>query len=203
MEIVVDTVERLKDEMVEVCKNAFSKGLFAGTSGNLSVLLKESGEMLITPTSVRYETMGSKDIVRMKLDGTIIEGTHRPSSEWQMHAVIYEKCPQASSVFHTHSPYATSFAVIRKTIPLVLIEMKPFLGGELDCARFEKPGTRDLGLSAIEVFNKGRHACLLASHGVITIGANLAQSFIRAEYVEDAANIYHKALQVGEPVILA
>jgi L-ribulose-5-phosphate 4-epimerase len=203
MDVFEDDIGRLRDEMVKVCKSAFGKGLFAGTSGNLSVLLKDKGEMLITPTSVRYESMTGDDIVWMKLDGTILGGKHRPSSEWQMHAVVYEQCPQAGSVFHTHSPYATAFAVIRQTIPLVLIEMRPFLGGELDCARFEKPGTRELGLSAIEVFNRGRTACLLASHGVLTIGGDLAQSYIRAEYVEDAANIYHKALQVGTPVILS
>ncbi len=199
----MDVVVELKEEMVAVCKSAYEEKLFAGTSGNLSVFLKERGEMLITPSSVRYEAMDGDDIVRMKLDGTIIAGKHKPSSEWKMHAVIYEQCPQVGSVFHTHSPYATSFAVVRKTIPLVLIEMKPFLGGPLDCARFENPGTRELGLSAIEVFEKGRYACLLASHGVIAVGSNLAQSYIRAEYVEDAAMIFHRSLQAGEPVILS
>jgi len=84
----------------------------------------------------------------------------------------------------------------------VLIEMGPFLGGALPCARLEKPGTRELGLSAIEKLSGGAHACLLASHGVIAVGNSLAQSYIRAEYVEDAARIYHLALQVGEPVVL-
>jgi L-ribulose-5-phosphate 4-epimerase len=199
----MDAIAELRKEMVEVCQSAFAEGLFAGTSGNLSVLLESGDEMLITPTSVRYEKMTAQDIVRIRLDGTVLEGQYKPSSEWRMHGVIYERCPQVRSVFHTHSPYATSFAVVRKPIPLVLIEMKPFLGGELECARFEKPGTRELGLSAIEILEKGRNACLLANHGVIAVGGSLSQSYIRAEYVEDAATIYHRSLQVGTPVILS
>jgi ribulose-5-phosphate 4-epimerase/fuculose-1-phosphate aldolase len=66
----------------------------------------------------------------------------------------------------------------------------------------EKPGSRELGLSAIEELKKGRNACLLANHGVVAVGGDLAQSYIRAEYVEDAAKIYHHALQVAEPVII-
>jgi L-ribulose-5-phosphate 4-epimerase len=194
--------QELKEQMVDVCRNAFNNKLFAGTSGNLSVYLREEARMLITPTCVRYETMTADDIVVMNTDGTMVEGKYRPSSEWPMHGVIYEQCAEVNSVFHTHSPYATSFAVVRQAIPLILIEMMPFLGGEVYCARMEKPGSRELGLSAIEELKKGRNACLLANHGVVAVGGSLAQSYIRAEYVEDAAKIYHHALQVAEPVII-
>lgn len=198
----MDDMRARRSEMVRICRDAFAGKLFAGTSGNLSLRLEGTDEMLITPTSVRYDGMTGDDIVRMRLDGTVLEGRHQPSSEWRMHAVIYEKMVEVNSVFHTHSPYATAFAANRATIPYVLIEMGPFLGGRLPCARLEKPGTRELGLSAIEQLSKGSHACLLASHGVIAVGKDLAQSFIRAEYVEDAAKIYHLALQVGDPAVL-
>lgn len=199
----MSTIDQLKQEMVDICRSSFKSKLFAGTSGNLSVYLPGEGYLLITPTSVRYETMDAEDIVAVRPDGSIVSGRFQPSSEWRMHAAIYEKCPEVSAVFHTHSPYATAFAVNRETIPLVLIEMKPFLGGDVRCARFEKPGTRELGLSAVDEIIKGRNACLLANHGVIAVGGSLAQARIRAEYVEDAATIYHRALQVGNPVLLA
>lgn len=191
----------LRYQMVEICQKAFDQRLFAGTSGNLSVYLREEDLMLITPTCVRYETMTAEDIVCIKLDGTLIEGKYAPSSEWRMHAAVYEKMDGVNAVFHTHSPYATSFAVVKKPIPYILIEMAPFLGGDVPCASFARPGTRELGLSAIEVLHD-RNGCLLANHGVLTVGEDLPQAFIRAEYVEDAAKIYHYALQVGEPVIL-
>ncbi len=97
--------------------------------------------MLITPTSIRYDQMLAEDVVRMTLDGTVLEGRREPSSEWRMHAVIYEKLDFVLSVFHTHSPYATAFASNRKDIPYILIGMSPFPSGKLTCSRFEKPGS--------------------------------------------------------------
>jgi len=198
----VDDIRSLRSEMVRVCRDAYAEGLFAGTSGNLSLRLGATDEMLITPTGLRYDVMMSDDIVHMRLDGTVLEGARAPSSEWRMHAVLYEKLDNVFSVFHTHSPYATACAANRKNIPFFLIEMGPFLGGSITCARFENPGTRELGLSAVEILSGGSNACLLASHGVVAVGRSLAESFIRAEYVEDAARIYNLALQTGEPVII-
>lgn len=198
----MDKISQIKLEMIDICKSAYANKLFAGTSGNLSVYCKDEGYMLITPTSVRYGTMRAEDIVSVKLDGTVMEGKYQPSTEWPMHAVIYEVCKDVGAVFHTHSPYATAFAVTRQKIPFVLVEMAPFLGGEVTCAKFAKPGSRELGLSAIEELVNGRTACLLANHGVLAVGIDLPQAHIRAEYVEDAATIYHRALQAGEPIIL-
>jgi len=198
----VEDISSLRNEMVRICREAYAERLFAGTSGNLSLRLKDTDEMLITPTGLRYDVMMGEDIVHMRLDGTVLEGVRLPSSEWQMHAVLYEMLDDVLSVFHTHSPYATSCAANRKDIPFFLIEMGPFLGGKIKCARFEKPGTRELGLAAVEMLSRGSNACLLASHGVVAIGRNLAESFIRAEYAEDAARIYSLALQTGEPVII-
>ncbi len=187
--------------MVEICRQAFEQKLFAGTSGNLSVCLREENIMLITPTSVRYETMEADDIVAVNLADMSFEGRFRPSSETPMHATIYQNMPKVNAVFHTHSPYATSFAVVKKPIPYILIEMLPFIGGDVPCAEFAAPGSKELGLSEVEPL-KHRNGCLLANHGVLAVGETLPQAFIRAEYVEDAAKIYHYALQVGEPVIL-
>lgn len=198
----MDKISELKKEIVEISQSAFTNKLFAGTSGNLSAYLREENKMLITPTCVRYETMTEDDIVVMNLDGSGIEGRHQPSSEWRMHAVVYEEQNDVNVVFHTHSPYATAFAVVHKAVPVILIEMTPFLGGDIPCAPFASPGSRELGMSAVAEFKKGRNGCLLSNHGVLTKGADISQAYIRAEYVEDAAKIYHYALQAGTPVIL-
>ena len=107
--------KELRQEMVDVCLESLHEGMFTGTSGNLSVAL-EDGTMLITPTSVRYTVMRPMDIVRCDLDGNIIEGDLQPSSEWRMHAAIYRAYPEYKAIFHTHSPYATAFAVVHKPI---------------------------------------------------------------------------------------
>lgn len=198
----MNQLQRLREEIVRVSLQAYNSGLFVGTSGNLSAYLREEDEMLITPTCARYETMAPEDVVRMKPDGTILEGSLQPSSEWRMHAAIFRRRPEACAVFHTHSPYATAFATLRRGVPCILIEMAPFLGGDIPCARFAQPGTDELGDSAADAMGDARNGCLLGSHGVLTVGADIGEAFIRAEYAEEAARIYHLALQAGEPVVL-
>lgn len=193
--------KELRQEMVDICLESLHEGLFTGTSGNLSVSLGE-GTMLITPTSVRYTVMRPVDIVRCDLDGHVLEGELKPSSEWRMHAEVYRACPQLGALFHTHSPYATAFAVVHRPIPPVLIETQIFLGGEVACAAYAPPGTRAVGENAVPCLRDGRGGCLLNNHGVLAVGKDLNEARTRAQYIEDSARIYYYALQVGEPVVL-
>lgn len=194
-------LQKFREQMVALCLESFHEGLFTGTSGNLSVYLKDEGLMLITPTSVRYDIMRPEDIVLCDLAGNIKEGHLNPSSEWRMHAIVYQNYPDTGSVFHTHSPYATAFAVVHKAIPATLIETHFFLGGTVECAAYATPGTDGVGLNAIPVL-KGKGGCLLANHGVLAVGEDMAQAKLRAEYIEDSAKIYQYACALGEPVVL-
>ena len=150
--------KELRQEMVDVCLESLHEGMFTGTSGNLSVALGD-GTMLITPTSVRYTVMRPVDIVRCDLDGNIIEGELQPSSEWRMHAAVYRAYPEHKAIFHTHSPYATAFAVVHKPIPPVLIETQIFLNGGVECAEYATPGTsadrRTCGAGEAVISGKG------------------------------------------------
>jgi len=195
------TIAELQQEIVDRSLQAFRSGLFSGTSGNMSCYLREEGKMLITPTSVRYEELRAEQVVVMRPDGTVLSGDTAPSSEWRMHAAVYETMPEVNAVFHTHSPYATAFAVNHQTIPAVLIEAHIFLGGDIRCADYATPGTKEVGLNAIPALI-GRGGCTLANHGVLAVGADLAQAFLRAEYIEDLAKIYTLARQIGTPVPL-
>lgn len=191
------TIEEMKREVCDWAKQSYDEKLFAGTSGNLS--LYDGENMAITPTCVPYETMTSDDIVIIKLDGTMVEGKYQPSSEWRMHAAVYEAKPEVSAIIHTHSPYATAFAVNNSRIPTILIEMVPFLGGDVPLAKFAVPGTKEVGFEAVKVMEE-RTGCLLANHGVLTVGDSLTQAHIRAIYVEDAAKICSLALSNGDIV---
>lgn len=196
--------DAMKEEIRMIGIKAYQEGLVAGTSGNVSMFDSETGVMGITPTNTEYMTMKSEDVVLMHLDGTIVAGEKKPSSEWRLHAGIYQKIEGAGAVIHTHSPHATSFAVNHEIIPLVLVEMLPFLGGDIPLAEFGMPGTDEVGENAVKAMkNPKRNACLLTNHGVVTYGASLSQAYIRAVYVEDAAKIYHMARQVGEPKVLS
>ncbi len=188
--------------LVEAARRAYEEKLFAGTSGNLSLWRAEDSLMLITPTSLRYEELCPEDIVWMRLDGSVVEGRHAPSSEWRMHAEVYRCCPGITAQVHTHSPYATAFAAARKPIPACLIEMLAFLGGDVPCAGYAAPGSRELGLECARAL-PGRGGCLLSNHGVLAVGSNLSQALLRAEYIEDAAKISILAMQLGGPVPLS
>lgn len=191
----------IRKELLAVTKQSYSEALFAGTSGNISYYDHETGEMYITPTSLSYETMTEEDLVRMTLDGVVLEGGRKPSSEWRMHTQVYRQKPEVSCVIHTHSPYATSFAVNNMNIPVILIEMVPFLGGEVEVADFAIPGTVEVGIEAVRKL-KGRNACLMANHGVLAVGATMEQAHIRAIYTEDAAKIYSLALSNGKVKVM-
>ena len=185
-----------KEAVCACAKRSYQEKLFAGTSGNLSRYDRESGRMVITPTSVPYEELTPEDLVVMDLDGTVYEGARQPSSEWRMHAAVYQAKPETGAVIHTHSPYATAFAVNHRKIPVILIEMVPFLGGDIPLARFAYPGTASVGEEAVKAL-RDRGGCLLANHGVLTIGETLDQAHIRAVYVEDAAKICSIAMSNG------
>lgn len=191
----------IRKKLLEVTKQSYQEALFAGTSGNISYYDHELDEMYITPGSLPYEIMEEKDLVRMTLEGEVLEGDRKPSSEWRMHAEVYKRKPEVSAVIHTHSPYATSFAVNNQKIPVILIEMVPFLGGEVEVADFAIPGTVEVGVETVKKLN-GRNACLMANHGVLAVGATLDQAHIRAVYTEDAAKIYSLALNNGDVHII-
>ncbi|MBS5064912.1 MAG: class II aldolase/adducin family protein [Hungatella hathewayi] len=192
----------IRKELLKMTQQSYREALFAGTSGNLSYYDRETERMLITPGSTPYETMTEDDLVCMTLDGEILEGSRKPSSEWRMHAEIYRQKPEVRAVIHTHSPYATAFAVNNQEIPVILIEMVPFLGGNVEVAEFALPGTVEVGIEAAKKL-KDRYACLMANHGVLAVGESLEQAHTRAIYTEDAAKIYCLALSNGSVKIIS
>ena len=191
----------MKEAVYQTILKAYKEKLVAGTSGNVSTYDRENDLMAITPSGLDYSVMRPCDIVIMKLDGTMVEGNQKPSSEWRLHAEIYNGFDDANAVIHTHSPRATSFSVVHETIPLILIEMVYFLGGDVPLADFAMPGTSEVGLNAVKAM-KNRNSCLLANHGVVAFGKDLNEAYLRAVYVEDAAAIYHFARQLGTPILV-
>jgi len=191
------TIREMKERVLENTLMAYDEGLFAGTSGNLS-LCDEAKEILaITPSSFRYEKMTLDDIMVISMaDGSTVEGRHKPSSEWKMHTAIIKGRQDIFGVVHTHSPYATSFAVTCMPIPLILIEMLAYIGGDIPVSDFALPGSAELGTKVVECLVR-RNACLMRNHGAVAVGGTVEQAHLRAIYVEDAAKIYSLALGAG------
>lgn len=198
----MEDLTQLKKAVLRIAKKAYEEKLMAGTSGNMSVLSPKERLMVITPSSYDYSIMEEHDIVVADLDGNVIEGHHRPSSEWKMHAEIYKHLPHVGAVVHTHSPYATSFAVTHQEIPVILIEMIPFLKGKLEVSAYAEQGSAQVGLNAVPILER-KNACLMANHGVVAVGGTIEEAYLNSVYTEDTAKIYHMALASGlKPVVI-
>ncbi len=193
--------EEMKEQLVKIAQKAYREKLMAGTSGNMSIFCPDQGHLIITPSGYDYEIMEQKDVVVIDLDGYVIEGIHMPSNEWRMHAEIYRHVPRVGAIVHTHSPYATSFAVLHKEIPQTLIEMGVFLKGSVEVSPYAQQGSAQVGMNAVPILSR-KNACLMANHGVLAVGSTLEEAYINSVYVEDAAKIYHMACCVGTPVII-
>ena len=185
-----------KAALVKQAQQAFMDKMFAATSGNLSMYDRETGRMYITPGSFPYMEMTPEDVMVIDLDGTILEGPHKPSSEWRLHAEVYRAKENVNAVVHTHSPYATAFSINNLPIPVVLYEIVYFLGGDIPCAEGAIPGTKAVGENCVKVLND-RYGCLMGNHGTLAVGDTLARAYTRALYIEDAAKAYSLALSHG------
>jgi L-fuculose-phosphate aldolase len=191
----------LRAEIVAGCRRMVADGLTRGTSGNISA--RAAGGMLITPSNVEYATMAAADVVAMSLNGELLDAAGpRASTEWRMHARIHETRGDVNAIVHTHSPYATALACMRRPIPAFHYMVAAAGGSDVPCASYATFGTEELAAAAAAALTD-RNACLLANHGVLAVGRNVADALALALEIETLAQQYCIALQAGEPVLLS
>ncbi len=189
---------RLRRGLIETACAADAMGLNSGTSGNASVRIE--GGLLITPSGIPNGSLKPADIVAMNFDGTV-DGRHAPSTEWPFHLGILSARPDIDAVIHSHSDYATALACLRRGIPAFHYMIAAAGGNSIRCAPYATVGSEALSEAAIAAL-ADRRACLLANHGVIALGSDLAAALDLARTVETLARQYCLALDAGEPVIL-
>lgn len=195
------TEKTLRREIIDRCREMNASGINQGTSGNISVRLGE--RMLVTPSAIPYDRIEPEMIVSMALDGDgVWEGPARPSTEWRFHLDLLRARPDAHAVVHAHPPYCTTLAIARKEIPACHYMVAAFGGNNVRCAGYATFGTQTLSDLAVEAM-EGRTACLLANHGMISIGETLAKAMWRAIELETIARQYYLSLQIGGPVLLS
>jgi L-fuculose-phosphate aldolase len=188
----------LREHLLTTARAMNSQGLNQGTSGNVSV--RDGDGLLITPSALPYGRCREDDLVWMDGMGKV-EGRHKPSSEWRMHADIYRHYPQAGAILHAHSVYCTTLACLERPIP-AFHYMVAMAGGDcIRCAPYAPFGTQQLSDAAIEAL-RDRCAALLGHHGMICFAADLDRVLALAIEVETLARIYLQALQVAEPPVL-
>ena len=192
---------QLRQAIIDKCRWMNASGLNQGTSGNISV--RHDDLMLITPSGIPYETLTPEMIAAMQIarDDGAHRGPLKPSSEWRIHLDILRARPEIGAVVHTHSTYATALAMARRGIPACHYMIAAFGGGDVRCADYARFGTKELSNAALAAL-KDRNGCLLANHGMITIGPTLDKTMWLAVELETIAKQYVLSLQIGSPVLL-
>ena len=194
-------LEQERIDVVEYGKEMFSKGLTNGTSGNISVYNREKKLMAISPSGVGYFETKPEDVVVMDLDGNIVDGKFKPSSEVHLHSEVYRNKEDVNAVVHTHSDNSTVMGCLRWELPSVHYMLGAIGGTTVHCAQYATFGSLELGINAVKAMGPQK-ACFLANHGLLVCDVNLKKALALAEKVEWIAGIYLRTRSVGDPVIL-
>jgi len=192
-------LESLREELWQLHLELPRNDLVRWTGGNVSARDPETGYVIIKPSGIRYEALRPEHMVVLDLDGTVVEGTLKPSSDTASHLYIYRHRSDVGGIVHTHSPYATAFAAVGKSIPVVLTAMADEFGGPIPCGDFALIGSEAIGKVVLDAIGSSC-AVLLKNHGVFTVGANAEAAVKAAVMTEDVARTVWLALQLGDPV---
>lgn len=165
----------------------YARGLVAGNDGNISVRVG-SDALWTTPTAVSKGAMTEKMLVKVTMDGRVLEGTHRPSSELKLHLRLYQERPDLGAVLHAHPPAATAFASAGLPLDRPVLQEAVLQLGEVPLVPYALPGSEALA-KGIVPYCQGTRALLLEFHGAVTWGKNLEQALFRMETLEQVATV--------------
>jgi L-fuculose-phosphate aldolase len=188
---------RQREEIAQACRSLAAAGLVAGTSGNLSA--REGDAIAVTPTGGVLAEMTPDDVTVVDLAGNVIDGGLAPTSEVDLHLGVYERYG-AGAVIHTHAPMATALSCVLDELPCVHYEML-LLGGTVRVAPYRTFGTPELAEAVLEAL-AGRTAAMMANHGTVTFGVDVAGAVRATEVLEWAATVYWRAASIGTPRVL-
>ena len=181
-------------QIVEAGLQLVDADLSDGTSGNVSVR-RSDGTVLMTPSSLDFRLLTELDLVTLDLRSGEVHGRRRPSSEWRLHTLVYEKRADVNAVVHHHGPWSTAAAVARITIPVVVDEAADL--GPISTAPYAPSASEELAQIVSDELKTGRNAVLLSNHGVVVVGHSLRETMRRAIQVERSAKIYIGAAVLG------
>jgi len=191
-----------REEVLLYCRRMMAEHLACYTAGNISKRVdEEPGLVAMTPTSLPYDTMRPEDICIVSVEGELVEGERRPTSEFPLHTLVYARRPEVGAIVHTHSPAAMAMAALGLTLPPFLTGLVGAVGGDVRTAPYSRPGTAAMADYTADALHD-RGACFLRFHGVLAVGRTLAHAYNSASVVEGAADAYLRILPLGEVPLL-
>ncbi len=191
-------LETLRTQVKELNQDLARYDLVAWTSGNVSGRDPESGLIVIKPSGIRYEALTAEQMVVVDVDGKVVDGKLKPSSDTLAHVYIYRHRPEVNGVVHTHSCFATAWAAAGRVIPPILTAICDEFGGPIPLGVYAKIGGDEIGREVVRSIGESS-AILMKNHGVFAIGGNPEQAVKAAVMVEDVARTAYYAYQLGTP----
>ncbi len=189
-----------RSALVETARSLNRIGFNQGSSGNVS--LRVGDGFFITPSALAYDRYRAADIVELDMEGRVVGGTRKPSSEWRLHRDIYIQRPEAGAVLHAHPPWCTTLACLERSIPVYHYMVALAGGDSIPCALYGVFGSAELSANVLNALAGDRCACLLAHHGMVCFSSDLQSVIDLALEIENLARVYVQALQVGEVPLL-
>ena len=193
---LADTVA-LRQEVIAACFFMRDRlGYFIGTWGNISVRVQDG--LLVTPSRMKYEEVQPDDLVVVGWQGGVVRGQRVPTSETELHRQIMLERPDLGAIVHSHSPWASVVACAHRTIPVLSDDMAEVIGGAVCCATYAPAGRhKELAQAARAAIGPDACAVLLANHGVVAGGRDLAEAIVACQFVEKAALTLIQAQALG------
>jgi L-fuculose-phosphate aldolase len=185
----------LKKEILEAGKRAYARGYVASNDGNISARIDKKN-ILITPTGISKGFMKENDLIVVDMNGKVVSGKKKPSSEIQMHLQIYKERADVDSVCHLHPPYATGFAVAGIPLDQYVLQEVIITLGTIPLVPYGTTGTDELYKALLPLL-QNYDAFLLANHGALTVGIDIFTAYNKMETLEHAAQIIFIAKQLG------
>lgn len=190
-----------REKIIRFCRKMLDTKLTTGSGGNISIYNRQENLVAVSPGSMDYYEISPEDVMIVDIEGKIIEGHNKPSSETAFHLALYKNREDVNSVIHTHSIYATAMACLRMEIP-PLHYLVGLIGDKVPVSEYATFATEKLAENIIESIGD-YNACLLANHGAVSVGADIEKCFLIAEHVELAAQLFLLSKNVCEPVLLS
>jgi len=191
---------RVKQDIIEVGKRMYDKGFVASNDGNISARISED-RIIITPTGVSKGYMSEYDLITVDMQGNVVYGDKKPSSEIKMHLAVYRKRPDVKAIVHAHPPAATAFAVANKNLDKITLPEAVFSLGNIAMAEYGTPSTDKIPMAVEKCIDRS-DALLLANHGALTVGGDVMDAYYKMETLEHFAKISLYARLLGGERVL-
>ena len=191
-----------KEEMIARFLRLYESGMINMFEGNITVRTPDG--ILVTPSQMEKDRITPEMIIEMDMDGNVLNSPPaRPSSEYKMHLAVYRLRPDLKAIVHTHSAYATSYAVAGLPVRGNAAELFMFFGGEIPVCSYGAPGSEAIYADFPKYFvEQDKDAVLLANHGIVTAGKTLADAYSKTEAAEKIAMITTQVRLLGAEHVL-